>query len=84
MYIDTPPTYRPSVHDDLRYGDSPLGRDIIGSPETVRAATRETFTTTSAAGSCRRGSWSASAARSPTRRAARSKGVRLAAGRRDP
>jgi predicted Zn-dependent peptidase len=44
MYIDTPTSYLPSVYDRLCYGDTPLGRDIIGTPETVRAATRETFT----------------------------------------
>jgi predicted Zn-dependent peptidase len=31
------------VYDDLLYGDQPLGWDIIGTKETVRAATRETF-----------------------------------------
>ena len=44
MYIDTPTSYLPSVYDKLCYGDTALGRDIIGTPETVRAATRETFT----------------------------------------
>ena len=45
MYLDTPTSYLPGVYDRLCYGDTPLGRDIIGTPETVRAATRETFTT---------------------------------------
>jgi predicted Zn-dependent peptidase len=31
------------VYDDLLYGDQPLGWDIIGTKETVRAATRESF-----------------------------------------
>jgi predicted Zn-dependent peptidase len=31
------------VYDELLYGDQPLGWDIIGTKETVRAATRETF-----------------------------------------
>ena len=44
MYLDTPTSYLPGVYDRLCYGDTPLGRDIIGTPETVRAATRETFT----------------------------------------
>ena len=44
MYLDTPTSYLPSVYDKLCYGDTALGRDIIGTPETVRAATRETFT----------------------------------------
>ena len=43
MYLDTPTSFLPSVYDDLCYGDTPLGRDIIGTKETVRAATRETF-----------------------------------------
>jgi predicted Zn-dependent peptidase len=43
MYLDTPTSYLPGVYDRLCYGDTPLGRDIIGSKETVRAATRETF-----------------------------------------
>ena len=43
MYVDTPTAYLPSVYDRLCYGDTPLGRDIIGTKETVGAATRETF-----------------------------------------
>jgi predicted Zn-dependent peptidase len=43
MYLDTPTSYLPGVYDRLCYGDTPLGRDIIGTRETVRAATRETF-----------------------------------------
>ena len=43
MYLDTPRDLIGQVHDDLRYGTSPLGRPIIGSKETVRAATRDTF-----------------------------------------
>jgi predicted Zn-dependent peptidase len=43
MYIDTPRDYVDSVYDHLLYGDQPLGWDIIGTKETVRAATRETF-----------------------------------------
>jgi predicted Zn-dependent peptidase len=43
MYLDTPRDLIGQVHDDLRFGTSPLGRPIIGSKETVRAATRETF-----------------------------------------
>jgi predicted Zn-dependent peptidase len=31
------------VYDHLLYGDQPLGWDIIGRKETIRAATRETF-----------------------------------------
>ncbi len=44
MYFDTPRSYVGSVYERLLYGDQPLGWDIIGRKETVRAATRETFT----------------------------------------
>jgi predicted Zn-dependent peptidase len=43
MYFDTPRDYIGGVYDELLYGDQPLGWDIIGKKETVRAATRETF-----------------------------------------
>src|SRR5581483_273405 len=43
MYFDTPRDYIGGVYEELLYGDQPLGRDIIGRKETVRAATRETF-----------------------------------------
>ena len=32
MYLDTPTSYLPGVYDRLCYGDTPLGRDIIGTP----------------------------------------------------
>src|SRR5262245_11446754 len=44
MYYDTPRDYIGGVYESLLYGDQPLGRDIIGTKESVRAATRETFT----------------------------------------
>src|SRR5436190_15377998 len=44
MYFDTPRDFIGGVYDSLLYGDHPLGRDVIGTKETVRAATRETFT----------------------------------------
>ena len=44
MYYDTPRDYIGSVYEQLMYGDQPLGWDIIGRKETVRGATRETFT----------------------------------------
>jgi predicted Zn-dependent peptidase len=44
MYFDTPRDYIGGVYDSLLYGDQPLGWDIIGRKETVRAATRESFT----------------------------------------
>ena len=44
MYFDTPRDFIGGVYENLLYGDQPLGRDIIGTKETVRGATRETFT----------------------------------------
>src|SRR5690242_8461203 len=44
MYYDTPRDFIGSVYEHLLWGDQPLGRDIIGNKETVRGATRETFT----------------------------------------
>jgi predicted Zn-dependent peptidase len=44
MYFDTPRDFVGGVYDELLYGDHPLGRDIIGTKDSVRAATRETFT----------------------------------------
>ena len=43
MYYDTPRDFLEGVYDELLYGDQPLGWDIIGTKETVRAATRKTF-----------------------------------------
>src|SRR6266545_2566759 len=43
MYYDTPRDFIGGVYDQLLYGDQPLGWDIIGRKETVRAAKRETF-----------------------------------------
>src|SRR5438034_7273210 len=43
MYFDTPRDYIGGVYDELLYDDQPLGWDIIGRKETVRAAKRETF-----------------------------------------
>ncbi|MEX2103365.1 MAG: pitrilysin family protein, partial [Gaiellaceae bacterium] len=43
MYYDTPRDYVDGVYDELLYDDQPLGWDIIGRKETVRAATRDTF-----------------------------------------
>jgi predicted Zn-dependent peptidase len=44
MYFDTPRDFIGGVYEKLLYGDQPLGWDIIGRKETVRGATRETFT----------------------------------------
>jgi predicted Zn-dependent peptidase len=43
MYFDTPRDYIGGVYHQLLWDDQPLGWDIIGRKETVRAATRETF-----------------------------------------
>jgi len=43
MYYDTPRDFIGGVYDHLLYGDQPLGWDIIGRKETIRAAQRETF-----------------------------------------
>jgi predicted Zn-dependent peptidase len=43
MYFDTPRDFLNGLYEQLVYGDQPLGWDIIGRKETVRAATRETF-----------------------------------------
>ena len=44
VYLDTPARYVGSIYDRLLYGDQPLGWDILGTEETVSAATRDTFT----------------------------------------
>ncbi|MCS7007036.1 MAG: insulinase family protein [Gaiellaceae bacterium] len=44
VYLDTPQRYVASVYDRLLYDDQPLGRDILGTRETIEQATRETFT----------------------------------------
>jgi predicted Zn-dependent peptidase len=44
MYLDTPQRYVGSIYDRLLYADQPLGWDILGTKETIQAATRETFT----------------------------------------
>jgi predicted Zn-dependent peptidase len=43
MYYDTPRDFIGGVYEDLLYGDQPLGWDIIGRKETIRAATRDAF-----------------------------------------
>jgi predicted Zn-dependent peptidase len=43
MYYDTPRDFIGGVYEQLLYGDQPLGWDIIGRKETVRAANRDTF-----------------------------------------
>jgi predicted Zn-dependent peptidase len=43
MYYDTPRDFIGGLYERLLYGDQPLGWDIIGNKETIRAANRETF-----------------------------------------
>jgi predicted Zn-dependent peptidase len=43
MRIDTPRDHVSTVYDLLLYGDQPLGWEILGREETVRAASRDTF-----------------------------------------
>jgi predicted Zn-dependent peptidase len=43
MYQDTPRDHIGNVYEDLVYGDNPLGWETLGTKETIRAATRETF-----------------------------------------
>jgi len=45
VYLDTPQRYVGNVYDRLLYADQPLGRDILGTRETIEGATRETFST---------------------------------------
>jgi predicted Zn-dependent peptidase len=45
VYLDTPQRYVGNVYDRLLYADQPLGWDILGTTETIQAATRETFVT---------------------------------------
>jgi predicted Zn-dependent peptidase len=43
VYLDTPQRYVSSVYDRLLFGDQPLGWDILGTEETIRATTQDTF-----------------------------------------
>jgi predicted Zn-dependent peptidase len=43
MYFDTPRDYVSSVYEELLFGDNPLGWETLGTRETVKDATRETF-----------------------------------------
>jgi predicted Zn-dependent peptidase len=43
MYYDTPRDYIGGMYEHLLWGDQPLGRHLIGTKETIRAATRDTF-----------------------------------------
>ncbi len=43
MYQDTPRDHIGAVYEDLMFGDNPLGWEVLGTKETIKAATRETF-----------------------------------------
>jgi predicted Zn-dependent peptidase len=43
MYQDTPRDHIGTVYEDLMYGDNPLGWEVLGTKDTIRGATRETF-----------------------------------------
>jgi predicted Zn-dependent peptidase len=43
MYVDTPRDYISHVYDELMYDSQPLGRSILGTKETIQAATRDAF-----------------------------------------
>ncbi|HEV2590614.1 MAG TPA: pitrilysin family protein [Gaiellaceae bacterium] len=43
MYFDTPRDYVSSVYDQLMFGDNPLGWETLGTRDTIKATTRETF-----------------------------------------
>ncbi len=43
MYIDTPRDYVGSLYEELIFGSNPLGWETLGTRETVRGATRQTF-----------------------------------------
>ena len=67
MYVDTPRDHVDSVYDQLLFGDQPLGWDIIGTKDTIRAAPSATPSSpTSTRGTRRAGSWSAPVAPSTT------------------
>lgn len=43
MYHDLPPDHVQSIHQNLLYGDNPLGRDIAGSIDIVNGFSRDHF-----------------------------------------
>ena len=43
MYQDTPRDHIGNVYETLMYGDNPLGWEVLGTKETIKAATRDTF-----------------------------------------
>ena len=43
MYIDTPRDYVSSVYEELLFGSNPLGWETLGTRDTIKGATRQTF-----------------------------------------
>ena len=43
MYYDTPRDHIGTVYETLMFGDNPLGWETLGTKETIKDATRETF-----------------------------------------
>jgi predicted Zn-dependent peptidase len=43
MYFDTPRDYIGSVYEGLMFGDNPLGWETLGTKDTIKGATRDTF-----------------------------------------
>src|SRR3954451_13659880 len=43
MYFDTPRDYVSALYEELLFGDNPLGWETLGTKDTIRAATRDTF-----------------------------------------
>jgi predicted Zn-dependent peptidase len=43
MYFDTPRDYIGALYEELMFGANPLGWETLGTRETVKAATRDTF-----------------------------------------
>ncbi|HEY3920580.1 MAG TPA: pitrilysin family protein [Gaiellaceae bacterium] len=43
MYMDTPRDHIGAVYENLMFGDNPLGWEVLGTKETIKDSTRETF-----------------------------------------
>jgi len=43
MYVDTPRDYVSSLYEELLFGSNPLGWETLGTKDTIKSATRETF-----------------------------------------
>jgi predicted Zn-dependent peptidase len=43
MYVDTPRDHIGTVYETLIFGDNPLGWETLGTKETIRGASRDTF-----------------------------------------